>query len=41
MTDLIRVIKKKRFTVGMYPIQDEDWIDVGQWSEYKEVLKKL
>ncbi len=41
MTDLIRVIKKKRFTVGMYPIQDEDWIDVGQWSEYKKVLKKL
>ena len=27
--------------VGVYPIDDDYWIDVGQWAEYKKALDKL
>ena len=36
MTDLIKALKKKKLSVGAYPIQDTEWVDVGQWSEYKK-----
>ena len=41
MTDLISSSIKKNFKVGAYPIQDKEWIDVGQWSELKKVLEKF
>jgi hypothetical protein len=25
----------------MFPLSENSWIDVGQWSEYKENLEKL
>ena len=40
MTDLIKIIKKKKLSIGTYPIQDEEWIDVGQWNEYKKAVEK-
>ena len=41
MTNLIKNLKKKRLSVGVYPIQDGEWIDVGQWSEYKKAFEKF
>lgn len=41
MTDLIKTLKKKKLRVGVYLIQDEEWVDVGQWSEYKKALDKI
>ena len=39
MTDLIEKIAKKE-KISVYPIH-EGWMDVGQWKEYKESLKKF
>lgn len=41
MNDLINNISKKKLNVGLYPITDNSWIDVGQWSEYKKFKKKI
>ena len=27
--------------VGVYPISDNSWIDVGQWPEYNKALEKF
>ena len=41
MPDLIKLVKKKGKRIGVYPIDDKSWIDVGQWSEYHKAIKKL
>jgi dTDP-glucose pyrophosphorylase len=41
ITHLIEDLKNEGKKVGIYPIQDDDWIDVGQWAEYKKALEKL
>ncbi len=40
LTDLISSARKKNKQIGVYPIEEESCIDVGQWSEYLDVLKK-
>ena len=41
MTHLIQLIKTKKRQVGVYPIDDESWIDVGQWTEYHKAIDRL
>ena len=41
MTDLIQLAKRKKKQIGVYPIDDESWIDVGKWSEYHKAIEKL
>jgi len=41
MTDLIAKVKSKGKRVGVFPIEDDAWIDIGQWEEYKSALKRL
>jgi NDP-sugar pyrophosphorylase family protein len=41
MTDLIKKLKKERKRIGVYPISQSSWIDVGQWSEYRKSIKVL
>ena len=41
MTQLIHEAKKSGMNVGIYPIDDNKWVDVGQWSEYRKNIKKL
>ena len=41
ITDLIKKIKKDNKKVGVYPIDDDSWIDIGQWEEYKNAVKRL
>ena len=41
MTDLIQLAKSKKKQIGAYPIDDESWIDVGQWSEYHKAVDRL
>tara|TARA_B100000900_G_scaffold365186_1_gene340283 strand:+ start:3315 stop:4367 length:1053 start_codon:yes stop_codon:yes gene_type:complete len=41
ITDLIENVIKKKKRVGVYPIDDEFWIDIGQWEEYQKAIKKL
>ena len=41
MTQLIHEAKKSGMNVGIYPIDDKKWVDVGQWSEYRKNIKKI
>ena len=41
MTDLIQLVKRKKKQIGVYPIDDGSWIDVGQWSEYHKAVGRL
>ena len=33
--------KKKNFRIGIFCIDEERWLDVGEWDEYKKTLAKL
>lgn len=39
MTDLIGKCQKTGLNVGVYPVSEKSYIDVGQWAEYKRNLK--
>jgi len=41
MTDLINVIQDEGLKVGVFPISEKSWIDVGQWAEYQKVIKEI
>ena len=41
MPELIQLAKRRKKQIGVYPIDDESWIDVGQWSEYHKAIEKL
>ena len=41
ITHLIEELKKKNKKIGVFPIDDDAWIDVGEWSEYEKALEKL
>ncbi len=41
ITHLIEDAKNQGKKVGVFPIDDDSWIDVGQWAEYKQVVGKL
>ena len=40
-TQLIHQAKNKKMRIGVYPISEDKWIDVGQWSEYKKIYNKI
>jgi len=39
MTDLICKIKENKMKVGVFPVSEKSWADVGQWAEYRETTK--
>ena len=41
ITNLIDDLIKNNYKVGVFPIDDDAWIDIGEWSEYKKALDKL
>ena len=41
ITHLIETAKSQGLKVGVFPIDDDAWIDVGQWTEYKQALMQL
>jgi dTDP-glucose pyrophosphorylase len=41
ITHLIQEVKKHRGTVGVYPISEKSWVDLGQWDEYRKALKTI
>ena len=30
-------IKSKNYKVGVFPVKDNEWFDIGQWSEFKKL----
>jgi len=41
ITHLIEDTKKQGKKVGIFPIDDDAWIDVGQWDEYKKMVESI
>ena len=41
ITHLIEDAKNQGKKVGVFPIDDDAWIDVGQWAEYKKAMDVL
>ena len=39
--DFISILKKANKKIGTYPINNGDWIDIGEWSSYKKALRKF
>lgn len=40
MPDLIHVLLEKDIKVGVYPVSQQSYVDVGQWEEYIESIRK-
>lgn len=41
MTELINVLQKEARRVGVYPVSEKSWIDIGQLTEYKTAIREL
>ena len=41
MTQLIADVKRDGKRVGVFPISESSWIDIGEWGKYREVLEKF
>ena len=41
ITHLIEDAKNQGKKVGVFPIDDDAWVDVGQWAEYKKAIELL
>jgi dTDP-glucose pyrophosphorylase len=41
MTDLIKCLKEKKKKIGVYPISEKSWIDIGQWEKYRKAINVL
>ena len=41
ITHLIEKVKSAQGKIGVFPIDDESWIDVGQWAEYKKAVDQF
>lgn len=41
LTELIDLLMKKNFAIGVYPISENSWMDVGQPDNYEKTLSKL
>lgn len=39
ITDLIRNIQMRKGNIGVFPVSEKSWMDVGSWTEYIEQLK--
>lgn len=41
MTDLIKILQQNEKLIGVFPVSEKSWIDVGQWGEYKKSVEYL
>ena len=41
ITDLIEILKRKKRRVGVFPIDEDSWVDIGQWEEYRNAVKRF
>lgn len=41
ITELIDDIRKKGGKVGVFPVNEGAWMDIGEWNEYNKTAKKL
>jgi len=41
VTHLIEKVRKNGGKVGVFPINENSWLDIGEWNEYKKTLERL
>ena len=41
ITHLIEDAKNRGKRIGVYPVDDDAWIDIGQWTEYRKAIEML
>lgn len=41
ITHLMSKVKENGGTIGVYPVSEKAWVDVGQWAEYRKALKAI
>ena len=41
ITHLMDKVRENKGTIGVYPVSEKAWIDVGQWAEYRNALKMI
>ena len=41
VTELIYKLMQKGGKIGVFPVSEKSWIDIGQWEEYKKAVEKL
>lgn len=41
MNRFIEELQKRKKSVGIYPVSDKSWLDMGQWEEYRSSLRIL
>lgn len=41
ITHLMNKVKENNGRIGVYPISENAWTDVGQWAEYRKTLKAI
>ncbi len=41
ITDLIQKIQRRKGKVGVFPISEKSWIDIGKWQDYQQLFNKL
>ena len=34
-------MQKLNYTIGVFPVDSEAWLDVGEWDEYYKTKKKI
>jgi dTDP-glucose pyrophosphorylase/predicted transcriptional regulator len=40
-THLIEDVKNQGKSIGVFPIDDDAWLDVGQWADYQKTVQQL
>ena len=40
-TTLIEDAKKAGMNIGVFPVSEDAWVDIGQWSDYKKAIEQL
>jgi len=41
ITDLILELQRNGKIIGVFPISEKSWIDIGQWDEYKKTIQNF
>ena len=41
VTELIKKIKSEKNKIKVFPIEDDNWFDVGQWSNYRNTINNF
>lgn len=41
MNDFINLLKRKGKKIGVYPIDDSSWQDIGEWTEYQKTISVI